>query len=362
AWYIAKVLDALTSNPAVWAKTALFITYDENDGFFDHVVPPYPPSSALQGLSGVDVKAELYPGGGGYVPGTYGLGQRVPMLVVSPWSTGGYTCSEVFDHTSIIRFLETRFGVHESNISPWRRAICGDLTSAFDFSAKNTRSPALPDTTGYAPPDRDRHPDYVPVPPLVGSMPVQERGSRRTRPLPYEPFVDSALNGGKITLTWSGGVKAGAQFYITSQNRADGPWTYTTAAGKQISDTWNTVYSAGAYDLTVHGPNGFLREFKGSAVPAAEVSARQSGCNLVLRFTNAAGSDRHLKVTNSYGGSISVTVKPGRTVTRIIDLTKSKRWYDISVVSTEDSGFLRRFAGHVETGEPGVSDPAIRTQ
>ncbi|MEU0885032.1 phosphocholine-specific phospholipase C [Lentzea sp. NPDC005914] len=360
AWYIAKVLDALTSNPAVWAKTALFITYDENDGFFDHVVPPYPPSSAAQGLSTTDVQAELYPGGLGYVPGPYGLGQRVPMLVVSPWSTGGYTCSEVFDHTSIIRFLETRFGVHEPNISPWRRAICGDLTSAFDFTARNTTAAKLPDTTGYAPPDRVRHPDYVPVPPASPSMPAQECGSRRTRPLPYVPFVDSAVNGGKITLTFAAGAKAGAQFYITSQNRADGPWTYTTAAGKQLSDTWNTVYSAGAYDLTVHGPNGFLRGFRGSAA-AAEVTARHEIRNLVLRFTNAATSTRHLKVTNAYGGSFTVTVQPGRTVTRTVDLTASKRWYDVTVVSTEDSGYRRRFAGHVETGAPGVSDPAIRT-
>ncbi len=191
-------------------------------------------------------------------------------------------------------------------------------------------------------------------------MPAQERGSRRTRPLPYAPFVDSAVNGGKITLTFTGGAEAGAQFYITSRNRGDGPWTYTTEAGKQVSDTWNTVYSAGAYDLTVHGPNGFLREFRGGQA-AAEVTARHSGCTLVLRFTNAAASDRHLKVTNAYGGSIGVTAKPGRTVTRIIDLTASKHWYDVSVVSTEDSGYLRRFAGHVETGAPGVSDPAIRT-
>ncbi|GGU16815.1 phosphocholine-specific phospholipase C [Lentzea flava] len=360
AWYIAQVLDALTANPAVWAKTALFITYDENDGFFDHVVPPYPPSSAAQGLSTTDVATELYPGGLGYVPGPYGLGQRVPMLVVSPWSTGGYTCSEVFDHTSIIRFLETRFGVHEPNISPWRRAICGDLTSAFDFTAKNTTAPALPDTSGYAPPDRDRHPDYVPAPPATPSMPVQETGSRRTRPLPYAPVVDSAVNGGKITLTFTGGAKAGAHFYVTARNRGDGPWTYTTAAGKQLSDTWNTAYSKGVYDLTVHGPNGFLRSFQGGRA-GAEVTARHENGNLVLRFTNAAGSVRHLKVTNAYGGAFALTVQPGSTVTRTIDLAASKRWYDVSVVSTEDSGYLRRFAGHVETGAPGVSDPAIRT-
>ncbi len=100
----------LTSDPKVWAKTALFITYDENDGFFDHVVPPYPPAGAAQGRSTVSTELELYPGGGGLPAGPYGLGQRVPMLVVSPWSTGGYVCSETFDHTSIIRFMERRFG------------------------------------------------------------------------------------------------------------------------------------------------------------------------------------------------------------------------------------------------------------
>ncbi|MYT24235.1 phospholipase C, phosphocholine-specific, partial [Streptomyces sp. SID7760] len=111
AWYISQVLDALTANPAVWAKTAFFITYDENDGFFDHVVPPYPPASAAWGLSTADVTRDLYAGGGGYAAGPYGLGPRVPMIVVSPWSKGGYVCSETFDHTSVIRFMEKRFGV-----------------------------------------------------------------------------------------------------------------------------------------------------------------------------------------------------------------------------------------------------------
>ena len=107
AWYISQVLDALTSNPEVWSKTALFITYDENDGYFDHVVPPFPPASADQGLSTVDITLDYFKGNASYAAGPYGLGQRVPMLVVSPWSTGGYVCSETLDHTSIIRFMET---------------------------------------------------------------------------------------------------------------------------------------------------------------------------------------------------------------------------------------------------------------
>lgn len=163
AWYISQVLDALTSNPKVWAKTALFITYDENDGFFDHVVPPLPPKSAAQGRSTVDVSLDVFEGSAKHREGFYGLGPRVPMLVVSPWSKGGFVCSETFDHTSVIRFMERRFGVHEPNISPWRRAVCGDLTSAFDFSRTDSRPARLPDTDAYEPPDRERHPDYRPT-------------------------------------------------------------------------------------------------------------------------------------------------------------------------------------------------------
>ncbi|MFE7401525.1 phosphocholine-specific phospholipase C [Streptomyces sp. NPDC057557] len=365
AWYIAQVLDALTSNPEVWGRTALFITYDENDGFFDHIVPPYPPSGAAQGLSTVATSADYFAGNGGYAAGPYGLGQRVPMLVVSPWSTGGFSCSEVFDHTSIIRFMERRFGVKEPNISPWRRAICGDLTSAFDFRRTDTAPAALPSTAGYLPPDRNRHPDYVPVPPAVGSVPGQEPGSRPTRPLPYAPFVDGAANPatGKYGLTFSGGAAAGAQFLVTSANRTDGPWTYTTEAGKSLFDTWNTVYSNGVTNLSVYGPNGFLRTFKGPGRAAGpEVTARHNATNghLDVTMTHAGSADVHLTLTDAYGGSAQTfTVRAGTTVNHSVDLRGSSRWYDISVVSDADTTFLRRFAGHVETGEAGTSDPAL---
>lgn len=367
AWYIAQVLDALTSNPDVWAKTALFITYDENDGFFDHIVPPFPPSSANQGLSTVSTSADYYAGSLGYAAGAYGLGQRVPMLVVSPWSTGGYSCSETFDHTSIIRFMERRFGVQEPNISPWRRAICGDLTSAFDFGKSNTTPASLPSTAGYVPPDHNRHPDFVPVPPATGSVPKQERGSRKTRPLRYAPYVDGSANPstGKFTLTFGAGASAGAQFFVTSPNRTDGPWTYTTEAGKTLSDAWNTAYSKGTTDLTVFGPNGFLRTFRNPGKTAGpEVTARHNAAtgNLDLTLTNAGTSSARLTVTNGYGGaSQALTVQPGATVKYTVDLTASRRWYDVSVVSSTTSAFLRRFAGHVETGTVGVSDPAILT-
>ncbi|MFI5774447.1 phosphocholine-specific phospholipase C [Streptomyces sp. NPDC051658] len=365
AWYISHVLDALTSNPDVWSRTALFITYDENDGYFDHVVPPYPPASAGQGLSTVDTTLDHYKGSIGYAAGPYGLGQRVPMIVVSPWSTGGYVCSETFDHTSILRFMENRFGVKEANISPWRRAICGDLTSAFDFSLKITDPADLPDTAGYAPPDRDRHNSYVPRPPALGTLPRQEAGARPSRPLSYAPYVDGAadLTTGKYKLTFSAGDQAGAAFQVRSQKRTDGPWTYTAAAGKPVFDSWNSVYSGGSYDLTAHGPNGFLRTFKGNNKAAEpEVTARHDAGNLKLTLTNPSTADAHLTVTNAYGGERQTyTVRAGATAVQNIDLRATKRWYDLTVVVEGNAGYLRRLAGHVENGQAGVSDPGIAT-
>ncbi|MFJ3197212.1 phosphocholine-specific phospholipase C [Streptomyces griseoviridis] len=366
AWYISQVLDVLTSDPKVWAKTALFITYDENDGFFDHHVPPFPPASAAQGLSTVDAGLDVFKGAGGTVAGPYGLGQRVPMLVVSPWTKGGHVLSETLDHTSIIRFMERRFGVHEPHISPWRRAVCGDLTAAFDFSRADTGRVTLPATDGYRPPDRDRHPDYRPTPPAKGVLPVQEPGSRPARALKYAPYVDGSADtgAGKFTLALASGPQAGAAFLITSGNRGDGPWTYTTEAGKTLADTWNSAYSGGSYDLTAHGPNGFLRVFKGpNKVAGPEVTARHRGDDLELTLTNKGAGTATLRLTGGYGlPARTFTVRPGTTVRHTVVLAASRRWYDVSVTSDADPGYLRRFAGHVENGQPGVSDPAIITR
>ncbi|HMA50542.1 MAG TPA: phospholipase C, phosphocholine-specific, partial [Magnetospirillaceae bacterium] len=126
--FTAGILTALASNPAVWAKTVFILNYDENDGFFDHMPPPIPAIKPKFGASTVDTEGEAL----GSEP--FGLGPRVPALIVSPWTKGGWVNSEVFDHTSVIRFLEARFGVKEPNITPWRRAVTGDLTSAFDFA------------------------------------------------------------------------------------------------------------------------------------------------------------------------------------------------------------------------------------
>ena len=140
-WYTHQVLNTLLSNPKVWAKTVLFIMYDENDGWFDHVPPPTPPP----GTPGEYITVDPLPPEAGGIAGPIGLGVRVPMLVVSPFSKGGWVCSDTFDHTSQLRFLETRFGVEVPNLSPWRRSVTGDLTSTLPHITRaDTGRPALP--------------------------------------------------------------------------------------------------------------------------------------------------------------------------------------------------------------------------
>jgi phospholipase C len=140
-WYTSQVLATLVSNPAVWSKTVVLHTYDENDGFFDHVPPPVPPA----GTPGEFLTGALAGDANG-IRGPVGMGFRVPMLVLSPFSRGGHVASEVFDHTSQLRLLEQRFGVRAPNISAWRRRTAGDLTSALHMGRSDRSVPPLPST------------------------------------------------------------------------------------------------------------------------------------------------------------------------------------------------------------------------
>jgi phospholipase C len=162
-----QYLQALAEHPKVWSKTVFFLNYDENDGFFDHVVPPTAPAGTRDE----------------YVAGLpIGLGFRVPMIVISPWSTGGFACGDTFDHTSMIRFIERRFGVREPNISAWRRRTCGDLTTAFDFGRRPARFPHIPNPTGSAAVAQQEC-SALPAPavPSPQTVPHQEHGKRPRR-------------------------------------------------------------------------------------------------------------------------------------------------------------------------------------
>jgi len=371
AWYVSQVHDALTSNPDVWSKTALFLMYDENDGFFDHMVPPTPPFEG-RGRSTVDSSIEIFAGSPGNPRGPYGLGVRVPMIVISPWSKGGWVCSELFDHTSLIRFIERRFAsgrpdLIESNITAWRRTICGDLTAAFDFKEPDARRVKLPDTAAYEPPNHEKHPDFVPTPPTQQTMPSQEPGLRHARALPYELDAEgtSDIARGAFRIDFANTGQAGACFQVLSGNSADLPRNYTVEAGKSLFDSWPTAQ--GQYDLSAFGPNGFLRTFRGSASPTAKTNLRVESRydadddTVVLTITNLGKLATRVTVSNAYGNDhpVSSLLRPGHSDRQRWHLKKSFGWYDLSVVTDADPGFLRRLAGHLENGRDSVSDPAL---
>jgi phospholipase C len=370
AWYVSQVLDALTANPEVWSKTAFFLMYDENDGFFDHMVPATPPQSRAEGISTVGTTNELFAGDSNYPPGPYGLGVRVPMIVISPWSKGGWVNSEVFDHTSLIQFIERRFGSHphitESNITKWRRAVTGDLTSAFNFASPNDAKVHLPSTVAYLPPDNDRHPDYTPAPPSVQALPVQEPGTRPARALPYMLYVDGEANAshGTIQLNFSNPGKAAAVFHVRSGDGLTGPWTYTVGAGDQTSDTFGARGNP-SYDLSVFGPNGFLRTFagglaNGSANLTVKTFYATNSESIILVIHNQSANAQNVSIADAYSGKTTKhQLHPQDAFTYSSQLQKSYGWYDFTVQVDSDASLHRQLAGHLETGKDSMTDPAI---
>jgi phospholipase C len=166
AAFVASKIDAIAANPKVWAKTAFILDYDENDGIFDHVAPPVPePGTEREFVQGEQI----------------GAGFRVPCIIISPWTAGGWVCSEPFDHTSVLRFLEVFTGVREENITPWRRKTFGDLTSAFRFDDAKANPPILPET-GDLLSEAYYGAQHFPRPPIPSNdqkMPTQEKGTRK---------------------------------------------------------------------------------------------------------------------------------------------------------------------------------------
>jgi phospholipase C len=373
AWYISQILDALTANPEVWSKTAFFLTFDENDGFFDHVPPPTVPPTQNQGLSTINIVNEVFEGNSEYPAGPYGMGMRVPMTVISPWSKGGWVNSELFDHTSIIRFIEKRFGtqypgLEETNITPWRRAVAGDLSSAFNFKTPNDATVPLPSTVAYLPPDNQRHPDYVPTPPTEQALPVQEPGTRPARAVPYVPNSHAVVNpsSGSVEIFFESASKSAVVYQVRSGNTQTGPWTYTVGGENTISDTWPILANGQSeYDLSVYGPNGFARSFKGSFSGSSSANFNIKTLyepiltGMSLAFENK-GKACNLTVLDVYTGkTYSQHFEPGQIWINTWLLIGNSGWYDFIIHVDTDPSFEQRVSGHVETGIDSMTDPAI---
>ncbi len=429
AWYISEVMDILTKNPEVWKKTIFIVTYDENDGYFDHV-PPFgaPKPDLSDGLvsKGIDPSVEHvamdqerkrkdYSAQNPGRDGAIGLGYRVPMLIASPWSRGGFVNSQVFDHTSVLQFMEhflshkTKKSIKETNISAWRRTVCGDLTSAFrPYNGEEIQLPESVKKDNFyqqvhnarfkSPPSNfkvlsaddiaaaNQNPSSVPW------MPKQEKGTRPSAAIPYELYANAVVSADKKSVS----IQLSAQNHVFGQKSAGSPfhvyaphkyranenvpfeelkaWSYAVLPGDTLSPSWPLAnFENDAYHLCVYGPNGFFREFKGQAnspqlsvkgvYETAKGQKGQLSGNFVLQFHNGDLRTK-LKVTvtdNSYKNapkSVVLEAKNGQGIV-VLDLKKSHGWYDITVRIDGIDGFEQRFAGHVETGKESISDPAM---
>jgi phospholipase C len=358
AFLIARLIAALAANPKVWAKTVFILNYDENDGFFDHVPPPIPALGPAAGKSTIATTGEDYHGE------PVGLGPRVPMIVVSPWSKGGYVNSELFDHTSVIRFLEARFGVLEPQITPWRRAVCGDLTSVFDFKTPNGAKAALPDVSALPAKAEKAKALPFPKPPATAErMPRQEPGQRPARALPYALDVSTQVRTDGVALTLVNTGAAGATLDLRPAHGGE-PRFYTVEAGRQVADV---VTADGRYDLALYGPNGFLRGFRGEAHPGPEASARFDAKTGKLLVTLRNGGTKPLTMDVAPNAYVTAPARlhrlaPGAEAVDAWDLKASHNWYDLIVTCAEAPSFQRRLAGHGEDGKPSLSDPLLGRQ
>jgi phospholipase C len=368
AWYMSQIFDILVSNPEIFSKTVFIVNYDEADGSFDHILPPTPPHTRAFGASTVSIENEIVTTSTPHDP--IGLGQRVPFLVISPWSKGGYVNSQVFDHTSVIQFIEKRFGVFEANISPWRRAVVGDLTSMFNFVNPNDKRVSLPKTNAFLPPVDELAGGNVQtfIPSLgtvIVGIPPQEQGVMPARALPYELNVFAAVDAstGIVVLTFVNTGAAAVVFQVRSGNPKDVVRTYTVEPGKQLADRWNVTST---YALSVYGPNGFVRYFNGSlgsGAAALDVSSTYhtagSG-SIAWSVTNVATRPVVVNVLDAYTGDfVEQVLHPGETFANKLSLNRFHGWYDLIVTAAEDSTFNYRLAGHVETGKDSFSDPAL---
>ncbi len=335
--YMNKVLQTLQSNPDIWNHTLLIVTYDENDGIFDHVLPPRPEAGTAGEFSGET---------------PYGFGPRVPTLLVSPWTRGGYVASEVFDHTSTIKFLETWAKYlgkpfTNPNITAWRRSIAGDLTSAIDFAHPRPGPAVIAD-------------------PVNGTPPPMTADRMKHRGLSFHPHatLTEDRSAGTVTasMTLAGGPDGKAVslqvFPDAHQDFSNTPYTVSASNPRQY--TWDAQQSDGTYAFSIYGPDGFLRSFAGQVVPAAaqkNIGIPRVDVHLVggahgeVRLTlhnDGTQAVRYSLTANDYlGGSRTRTVAAGRST--VVTWPTHEGYYDVIITADSGTGWTQRYAGRVAT-------------
>jgi phospholipase C len=419
AWYVSEILEILTKNPEVWKKTIFIVTYDENDGYYDHVPPFSIPDNNLPEtgkvskgieteIEHVRLANELKQG----IPKTQareapiGLGFRVPMLIASPWSRGGHVCSELFDHTSTIQFLETfvdkKYGkkIKSSNISEWRRTICGDLTSAFTpyhgaplekipFLDRNKNVETIFNAKFKEEPNSFKKLSTNEIEQLDSNpllLSLQEKGVRPSLALPYELYCNNEISkdGQHVVLSFAAGntifgaASAGSPFTVQvptkftdekNQTELAKTWSFAVKAGDTITYNWPLKsFENSHYHLRVNGPNGFFREFIGDQKSLGlaiqckyENKGNKATGNLIFSVVNNSGSNQTISlIDNAYHEqTITRAISANGKAEFTIDISKSFNWYDFSFQVKGINNFEQRFAGHIETGALSKTDPLM---
>ncbi|HSU53027.1 MAG TPA: phospholipase C, phosphocholine-specific [Candidatus Dormibacteraeota bacterium] len=414
AWYVSEVMDVLTKNPEVWKKTIFILTYDENDGYFDHgasfvAADPKRPETGRASV-GIDTGLEYTYAEDelrqGVSPkearsGPIGMGFRVPMIIASPWSRGGWVNSQLFDHTSTLMFLEhfvqSKYGktAKEENISAWRRAISGNLSSVFrtydakqaelDFlnrdkfvvGIQKAREKEIP--SNYKELNAAQIQDINRNPGHSQFTSHQEPGIRPSCALPYELYVDGELNSDRSAFAlWMTAADAvhkkravGAPFNVYLRNTKGKPMrvaTYTVKPGDTLREEFPlAMFVDGRYSLDVHGPNGFYRSFTGDAKASAlqvRAAYEQQGSSLTgnvkLSLNNTSQAALTVSVKdNAYGTGITTKPLPaGNRTAIVLNLARSHGWYDLTV-KTDAAEATARFAGRVDTGRSSFTDPLM---
>lgn len=431
AWYVSEVMDILTQNPEIWKKTIFILTYDENDGSFDHVPPFVAPNPADRdtgftseginnGVDYVTLEQEFRDGRKekDARQSPVGLGYRVPFVVASPWSRGGWVNSEVFDHTSVLQFLEkflshkTGKAIKETNISEWRRTVCGNLTSVFrPYNGEKIALPAFVDKTpfiesisnakfkeipkGFKQLSKEEVVEANKHPMKTDFMPRQEKGISPSCALPYQLYADAKLSKDKRSVEMVfeardevfGIQSAGSPFNVyapgnyrtnaQSEFKAVKTWAFAVKAGDRLSNSWPlTNFEKDHYFLRVYGPNGFYREFTGNASdPSIEINCdynrnrfnnKMLTGNIDLKIVNLEKGKSYtvLIIDNAYGTkpikkSIGKAFTKESIIDIVLDLSKNHGWYDFSVKIEGLDLFEKRYAGRVETGKDSFSDPLM---
>lgn len=404
AWYLSEAIDILTKNPEVWKKTIFILTYDENDGYFDHLTPfgtpnPKDPSTGMVSRS-LDISSEYVKKGLTSRENSIGLGFRVPMMVVSPWSRGGYVNSQVFDHTSSIQFLEhflshkTGETIYEENISSWRRSLCGDLTSVFrPYNGEQIPVPKaierIPFIEGIhkakfakVTDDFNRFDDAMITEAVKEGksnfFPKQEKGIKPANTIPYETYANGALGTDKqFAISFASGTqffgKASSGIGFNAYAPGGKTWAFTVGAGEGLTYNWPlSGFENQQYDLKVYSVNGFYRHFMGNeSDPKIQIelhyqtgnSKKIADGNIYLLFKRLAGTDSlaFTLTDNAYGRKVQKVLMSAKEqlVVVPVNLTQSHGWYDLTVKVKGHEAYSQQFAGHVEHAKQSFTDPLM---